>query len=202
MAYVTYIQHIAANAVDPDSTLAIRSAALNGRPIPAPSDADITTVANRLINVVTAVRDKARNATVVLVGYLTVVPPTPNSLSSSYFNETTYPALLNLQSALATIFSRAASQSNATYFDTVAYSADHGVGTGDPWVFGIRDDADGVDGSFHPNEAGMQAVADGLAQLPAVQNALKVQDTSARSSASTLRPGWASVKRWMRGAEP
>jgi lysophospholipase L1-like esterase len=44
-------------------------------------------------------------------------------------------------------------------------SADHALGSPQPWVRGFVPSRENMRGSFHPNAQGMQAVADALLEL-------------------------------------
>jgi hypothetical protein len=57
-------------------------------------------------------------------------------------------------------FTLASEPSGADLLRASALSAHHGIGSPEPWVRGFRRPA-----PFHPDEAGMRAIADALADL-------------------------------------
>lgn len=130
--------------------------------IPQASDQDIAAVAHGLSRIVTGVRERAPKARVVLVDYLTIISDTTVENRDAPFGKHDRTAFRQLQSALAAAYVLAAEQSRAELLAMSAISQNHGLGSEEPWVFGFRSSLETTAGSFHPNEAGMQAVADHL----------------------------------------
>ncbi|RIJ69391.1 hypothetical protein D1871_22285 [Nakamurella silvestris] len=73
--------------------------------------------------------------------------------------------LIRTQAALSGAYRDAAATSGAELLAMWAASSDHALGSMDPWVFGFKSTVADTAGSFHPNELGMQAVADALTRL-------------------------------------
>lgn len=116
----------------------------------------------------TKARIKAPAARVLLVDYLTVLgedsgPATP-------FSDEELGRLLLIQSAIGRVFKDAASRTGAELILASSLSAGHALGSPEPWVQPFRQ-VTGQNGvslpqammrtgaSFHPNEAGMAAIA-------------------------------------------
>lgn len=133
--------------------------------IPLPTEESITAMAEGLIRVVTGVHLRAANARVVLVDYLTV-------LSNSSVQGHDWPCtpeqtakFRQIQDAIARGYELAAERSDADLLRASELSQDHGLGSAEPWVFGFQPSVEKTVSSFHPNQKGMAAVADALAQL-------------------------------------
>jgi lysophospholipase L1-like esterase len=128
----------------------------------APASAEqVDAVAGALAEVVARVRERAPQARVVLVDYLTLVgeetrpgpgvPLTPARLDHARATA----------AGLAAAFARAATDSGADLVAASAASAGHAIGSADPWVtgFSLRGLRSGP-APFHPTASGMAAVAD------------------------------------------
>jgi lysophospholipase L1-like esterase len=129
-----------------------RCAPLDGRTI----EQSTLTVQDKIVNVVKAVRERAPRAQVVLVNYVTILPPTGTTTCDGVpltAAEVTVGRLLaeNLVGATA----RAAELTGATLVDAATASADHHACAAEPWVLRFTPQA-----AYHPNLAGMTAVAD------------------------------------------
>ncbi|GAA3526439.1 SGNH/GDSL hydrolase family protein [Amycolatopsis ultiminotia] len=111
----------------------------------------------RLENVVHAVHDRAPEAKVVLVEYLTIVPAgdacdgVPLTGDQLTFER-------SIADRLADFTQAAGSNAGATVVDVAGASAGHDSCSGEPWV--EKYDVAPGRTSYHPNEAGMAAVAD------------------------------------------
>ncbi len=139
-----------------------RMSALLGAQNPAiadPTAASVDAVAADLVRIVEAVRFRAPRARVVLVDYLTVLGAAGRSSVVDYA-----PAELSafrlLQDALERAFRSAAGRTGARLVAASAHSRDHGLGSAEPWINDFIPDVRRAGGSFHPNEAGMGAVAE------------------------------------------
>jgi len=139
------------------------AAAFFGTPVdPVAVDAALAALPGRLAGLVTAVRERAPRARVVLVDYLTVVP----EQATAAFPMSEEHRLLcaetgrRLEAATAT----AARDTGADLVAASRISRDHAVGSAEPWVTGweFGDLLTGGVGPYHPNAAGMRAVADAL----------------------------------------
>lgn len=114
------------------------------------------TVEGKITDVVNTVRQRAPQAQVLLVNYLTIVPPTgtttcptvPLAPEELAFEQ-------NLAERLRQATARAAGSTGATLVDAAEASADRHACAAQPWMLGW------VAGSaYHPNLEGMTAVAD------------------------------------------
>lgn len=114
------------------------------------------TVENKIVNVVNAVREHAPQAQVVLVSYVTILPPTGTTTCAGVpltADELFFEQLLaeNLRGATA----HAAELTGSTLVDAATASVDHHACSPEPWVLSFTPQA-----AYHPNLAGMTAVAD------------------------------------------
>ncbi|TQS44002.1 SGNH/GDSL hydrolase family protein [Cryptosporangium phraense] len=124
-------------------------------PVPV-ADPDI--VVGGLTAIVDAVHERAPGARVVLVDYLTLleektVPP---------FTDVQHRALRALGRRVSGAFAVAAQATGAGLVQASVLSAGHGVGTAEPWVNGFVPSTRRATSAFHPNAAGMRAIADEL----------------------------------------
>lgn len=133
--------------------------------LPDAGAGDIELTAAGLAAIVDAVRRRAPQARVILVDYLTVVTEHTPAGDRAIFDAAQLQVFLRLQAALAQAYRTAADRSGAELLAVSTVSADHGLGSDDPWVIGFRADMATTAGSFHPNEAGMAAIADRLRRL-------------------------------------
>ncbi|MGY1857003.1 SGNH/GDSL hydrolase family protein [Modestobacter sp. SYSU DS0290] len=153
---------------DPEGT-PLPARAFFGTPIdPTAVHAALAVLSDRLAQLVGEVRRRAPRARVVLVDYLTVVPEqsTPAFPMSEEHRRLCADVGRRLEAATAA----AARDTGAQLVAASAVSRDHAVGSAEPWVTGwvFGDLLGGGVAPYHPNEAGMRAVADLLvAQLSA-----------------------------------
>ncbi len=129
--------------------------------IPVATPAAVRAVADGLAAVVDAIRSRAQRARIVLVDYLTVLDPDSRSGMVAYRDEE-LSAFRGLQAALADGIAGAAERSGADLLAVSELSRGHGVGSAEPWVCDFIAEPRRTAGSFHPNPAGMRAVADAL----------------------------------------
>lgn len=124
--------------------------------------AEYDAVRDSLIEVVTTIRDRAPRSRILLVDYLTVVGPATRPRLDVPLNEEQLPSVAMMAAGLAEAFAGAAAKSEVELVAASAASKDHGVGSAEPWTTGItlRPPALGGRLPYHPNEAGMAAVAD------------------------------------------
>lgn len=132
--------------------------------IPRPTITNVNAVAEGLGRVVTGIRERAGNARVVLVDYLTIIDGREHG-EDWPFSPAETAAFLRIQDALIEGYRRAAARTGAEILLASALSGDHGLGSPDPWVFDFQRTPERTAASFHPNAAGMAAVADALADL-------------------------------------
>jgi lysophospholipase L1-like esterase len=115
--------------------------------------------ADSLTEVVTRIRERAPRSRILLVDYLTVVGPGTRPRLDVPLNEEQLPSVVMMAEGLATAFAKAAERSGAELITASHASLDHAVGSPEPWTTSFRfGPLGGV--PYHPNEAGMRAVAD------------------------------------------
>ncbi|WP_210769299.1 GDSL-type esterase/lipase family protein [Occultella kanbiaonis] len=131
--------------------------------VPLPSDEDVDRATAGLVRVVDAARSKASRARVILVDYLTVLDPA--SSRSAVFSEDEVRDFLVVQAALALAFTEAADRTGADLVRASTLSTGHAWDSADPWVQPFHTDLTLTGASFHPNDAGMTAIALALARL-------------------------------------
>ncbi|MFV0457984.1 MAG: SGNH/GDSL hydrolase family protein [Actinomycetales bacterium] len=122
--------------------------------------AQTAAVTEGLTRVVTQARAKASQARIVLVDYLTVlgddaVPAPELPLSPAQID-----CLRRVADVLAEATRAAADRTGADLVRASALSREHGLGSAEPWVSGFPGGLRSGTVPFHPNPAGMQAVAD------------------------------------------
>jgi lysophospholipase L1-like esterase len=128
------------------------------------TDDQVDAVAVQLARIVTEVRARAPRARVVLVDYLSVVN-LDYTRPDAALDTATLRVVADLQTALARAHVRAADLADADLLPMSTLSADHALGSPQPWVRGFVPSRESMRGSFHPNARGMQAVADALLEL-------------------------------------
>ncbi|MBD9729867.1 SGNH/GDSL hydrolase family protein [Streptomyces caniscabiei] len=140
-------------------------AVVKRRGVPRPSKDDIDRTAAGLAQVVKEVRGRAKGARVLLVDYLTVVGPDTGYGRATPFDAATLADFRRLGGHVADVFTRAATRTGAELVGMGELSRDHALGSPQPWVTGLPERLSGssLRGAFHPNSAGMQAVADAIA---------------------------------------
>lgn len=132
-------------------------------PQAAPLDAD--TVTERLVALIDKIIEKAPQARIFLVGYLTIIGPDARAGVDVAFDESRVRFHQEVADILNTAYLRAgkARPDKVTFIDMAHKSVGHGLGSAYPWV-----DPLSIAGilmgkpCFHPNLDGMQAVADVL----------------------------------------
>ena len=132
--------------------------ALGRKATPAITPADVERVASALARTVEGARSAAPNARVLLVDYLTVVGDSTRRAEDCPLDESTIAAYRTIGEQLAEGFAAAARTSGAELVRVSEPSRTHAVGSDDPWVSGFRPRSMMI--QFHPNAAGMEAVAD------------------------------------------
>jgi lysophospholipase L1-like esterase len=148
---------------DPDSPFLQLMAADYEEGIRYPSDADVRATADGLAGIVSEARRRAPGARVLLVDYLTVLSDASTGLGQ-WFSPLEIAVLGRIQGCLIEAYRAAAERAGAELFAASALSTGHSVGTAQPWISGLHTDLSLMGGSFHPNAAGMRAVADGVAR--------------------------------------
>lgn len=126
-------------------------------------DAAYQAVADSLVEVVEQVRARAPQARVVLVDYLTLVGPATRPRLDVPLNEEQLPSIALMADGLAAAFAKAAATTGTDLVAASAASVDHAIGSPEPWTTGFSLRPPGLLRGFvpyHPNAAGMRAVAD------------------------------------------
>jgi lysophospholipase L1-like esterase len=131
--------------------------------IPAATDEDVEGAATGLVRVVRAVRARVPEATVVLVDYLPVLGPATATSREVPLRPVDIAAFRNVAAGLDAAFEAAAGRTGAQLLRASVLGAEHALGSPRPWVTGYRPGRGAV--AFHPNAAGMAAVAGALVDL-------------------------------------
>jgi lysophospholipase L1-like esterase len=157
MSYVAWLR------LEPESPIVAMLGAMLPDGIPAPTAEAVEAATAGLVTVVERAREKAPNARVLLVDYLTVLDS--DSLGHTPFTADELEQFLDIQTAIRKVFRDAAAQTNADLVRASALSTGHALGSSDPWVQSFRPDTATMAGSFHPNAAGMTAIARELERI-------------------------------------
>ena len=162
LGFIGTVVYTALRRSDPDNPLV---AMAGGSPegIPEPTEAEVARVADGLARIVVEVRRRATAARVVLVDYLTVLTRGSTGLER-WFTPEELDGLCTIQDGLVQAYARASEKTGADWFRASALSSRHAVGSNSPWVLGLQEDPRRLGASFHPNAAGMRAIADALAE--------------------------------------
>ncbi|WOF22134.1 SGNH/GDSL hydrolase family protein [Microbacterium betulae] len=154
--------HAAWSRFEPDGPIAtMLTQGLSGG-VPEPTEESVDAVARGLVAIVAGVRARAENARVVLVDYLTVLDGRDHG-EDPLFSDAETAVFLRIQDALVRGHEIAAERAGAELVRASKLSTGHGLGSTEPWVFGFQPSVKKTASSFHPNEAGMSAIADALA---------------------------------------
>lgn len=114
-------------------------------------------IEDRLVDALRAVRERAPDALVAVVGYPRLVPVS-GSCADLPLAAGDYRWADQVQRGLNAALAAAAAAGGATYVDTYSGSADHDVCAADPWVNGAETlPTEAL--AYHPNAAGMRATA-------------------------------------------
>lgn len=152
---------------DPDSAPA-EARAFFATPVdPVAVDEALARLPAKLEGLVVAIRDRAPRARVVLVDYLTVVPGSGSGSGSGAAVPMSADHLWfcsDVARRLAAVTAEAARTTGADLVAASTASAAHHAGSEEPWVTGweFGDVLAGGVVPYHPNAAGMRAVADEL----------------------------------------
>jgi lysophospholipase L1-like esterase len=123
-------------------------------------------VTDSLVTVVERVRERSPNARVLLVDYLTLVGPSTRPRLDVPLNEEQLPSIAMMADGLAGAFAKAAATTGADLVAASTAGREHAIGSPEPWTtgFSLRPPSFGGFVSYHPNAAGMRAVADLVVQ--------------------------------------
>ncbi|KPM51996.1 hypothetical protein CcI49_19675 [Frankia sp. CcI49] len=153
---------------DPDGAMVrMLDEMLGGGGIPDPTDADVEQVADGLARIVREAHRRAPRSRVILVDYLTALGDGTRPRVDVPFPAEDLAALLRIQAALRDAHVRAAERSGAELLAASVLSDGHELGGAarEPWIFGFVPELERTGASFHPNLAGMAAIAGALAEL-------------------------------------
>jgi lysophospholipase L1-like esterase len=119
-------------------------------------------VADSLTRVVESARERAPEARILLVDYLSLVGPATRPRIDVPLNEEQLPSVALMADGLAGAFAKAAAATGAELVAASAASREHAIGSAEPWTTGftLRPPSLGGFVPYHPNAAGMRAVAD------------------------------------------
>lgn len=141
--------------------LPILGSALLAELDPAARDAALLQVAESLRRVGEAVRARAPRSTVLFVDYLTLLPP--SGTPAAPLSEADADLGRHIAARLEDLTAEAAAATGCGVIRAGQASRDHHAWSSDPWTIGARGSLLPLPGKpvrFHPNHAGMQAVAD------------------------------------------
>jgi len=131
--------------------------------VPRPGPADFDRVSRGLVTITEKLRERAPSARVVLVDYFTVMGPDARPSREVPLRRREIEQFRSIGHSLADAFATAADRTGADLVRVSQRSASHGLGSSEPWLVGFRRNGGGA--PYHPNAAGMQAVADAIADL-------------------------------------
>jgi lysophospholipase L1-like esterase len=131
--------------------------------IPLPTEHAVEQAAGGLVRVVEKARAIAPTARVILVDYLTVLDHA--SAAAVPFSDDELGQFLLIQSSIGQMFKDAANRTGAELILASSLSTGHALGSPEPWVQPFHQVLTQTGGSFHPNEAGMTAIAVELEQV-------------------------------------
>ena len=163
LQFAPALLYVAWLRTDPESPLVSTLGGMFGNGITAPTVESVERATAGLVNVIEQARAKAPGARVVLVAYLTVLDGA--SQSSTPFTDEEIAQLLVIQTAIGKVFAEAASRTGADLVRASTLSEGHALGSDEPWVQPFHQVLAQTGGSFHPNEAGMTAIAAELERL-------------------------------------
>jgi lysophospholipase L1-like esterase len=157
LGFMSGLLYVAWSRVDPASPILSVLAEMSPSGIAHPTDAAVEDATEGLCRVVEGVRVKAAHARIFLVDYLH--PIDDASVDATPFDDGEIATFLSAQGVIDQMFRDAALRSGTELLAASSLSAGHALGSTTPWVQPFRDVLEGTAGSFHPNEAGMTAIA-------------------------------------------
>jgi len=128
-------------------------------PIPHPDDADYVRLEAAMTRIAVEVKARAPSARLVFVNYLTVLPQAGSCALAPLAPEAAKNSRTLARKLLA-LTAKVAKAQGAEVFSAASLSRTHSVCARHPWMNGYPAPAGGA--AFHPNLAGMTAVAEGL----------------------------------------
>ncbi|WP_024875879.1 SGNH/GDSL hydrolase family protein [Saccharomonospora piscinae] len=109
-------------------------------------------------DVLADVRNRSPEATVLLIGYPRIAPPTGTCPGILPFADGDYAWLNDIEETLNAALATAANNGTATFVDTYPASLGHDACADRPWIQGQHHNLLGA-ASYHPNRRGMAGVA-------------------------------------------
>ena len=125
-------------------------------------DAAYQAVTDSLTAVVEKARQRSPEARILLVDYLSLVGPATRPRLDVPLNEEQLPSIALMADGLAAAFAKAAAATGVDLVAASTASRDHAIGSAEPWTTGFTMLPPTLGGfvPYHPNAAGMQAVAE------------------------------------------
>ncbi len=143
--------------LEPDSPIVGALEPMFRDAIPLPTEHAVEQAARGLIRVIEKATAKAPAARVILVDYLTVLDHA--SAAAVPFSAEELGQFLLIQNAIGQVFRDAAARTGAELILASSLSSRHALGSPEPWVQPFHRVLTQTASSFHPNEAGMSAIA-------------------------------------------
>jgi lysophospholipase L1-like esterase len=129
--------------------------------IPHPSAADFDRVGDGIVTITEQLRARAPQVRVVLVDYFTVAGPDAQPCGELPLRRSEIERFQAIGESLADAYAVASERTGADLVKVSELSRTHGLGSAEPWLVGFG--RNGGVAPYHPNVAGMQAVADAIA---------------------------------------
>ena len=126
------------------------------------TDQQVEAAADGLVRIVEETRRRAPKARVILVDYLTVLGPETHRTAQVPFTDSEIATLRKTGERVIEAFATAAGRTGADLVEVSVPSRDHALGSADPWMNGFHLSMRPT--PFHPNAAGMRAVADAIVE--------------------------------------
>lgn len=161
---LAYAGNLTAASCEQGETISVATLTL---PCPSPfpvADNAYESLEQNLRDIGLQIKERAPNAHVVFIQYVTLVPET--QCPQSRFTEAEAEALRAVAARLAEITARAAQASGASVLAMDEFSRGHTPCDADPWSVGLPRGFDGASGApWHPNRRGMEVIAEHLAEM-------------------------------------
>lgn len=135
------------------------------RPLPpAPAEADYAELQTRMASVAAEVRRRSPQARLVFVDYLTVLPP-DGACAATPLDPAQAALVREMARRLAAITAEVAREAGAEVLKASDLSGRHSACATEPWMTGYSRPGAPVAVPYHPNLAGMTAVAEALDRM-------------------------------------
>ncbi|MCB2080241.1 MAG: SGNH/GDSL hydrolase family protein [Novosphingobium sp.] len=161
---LNYVGTLLAATCKPEAGLVIGGRKLACFKLAVPDADAYSRVEGGLRNVVQGVRERAPDATIVFVQYVTLVPE--DSCDSAHFAPEKKALASTIGKRLAEITVKVANETGAKVLAADKLSRNHTTCDAEPWSIGLPPDYDGKGGApWHPTAAGHAAIAEELATM-------------------------------------